>query len=144
MARPVSLTFDQDFPYASSPGLAGPVPVAVVVLERIDRTARIPPQTGLVDSGSAASIFFPEHAQALGLEVRGGRAEDLRTAGGDVLRVWHHPLRINCGRFSMEGDVAFTDEKRFPIPIIGRSPFFESLIVAISDRRRRVWLGQAT
>ena len=143
MARPVSLIFEQDFSYGSSPDLSGPQPVAVVVLETIDRTGRIPPQTGLVDSGAAFSIFFPEHAETLGLEVRQGKAEDLRTAGGGLLRVWHHPLRTNCGRFSMEGEVAFTEEKQFPIPIIGRSPFFESLIVGMNDRRRRVWLGSA-
>lgn len=91
----------------------------------------------LVDSGATFSIFRPEIANYLEVEIEKGKSIYLEGIGGRILGYMHTlPLRI--GEKSFTCKIVFSHEFTVSFNILGRNNFFLPFIISFAEKAQKV------
>ncbi|MCD6220409.1 retroviral-like aspartic protease [Candidatus Calescamantes bacterium] len=90
----------------------------------------------LVDSGATFSIFRPEIANYLGIEIEKGKPIYLEGIGGRILG-YMHTLPLRLGEKSFTCKIVFSHEFTISFNILGRDNFFFRLQSVLLRKLRK-------
>ena len=127
------------FPYFEKDGQW--LPVIEVTLRRA-RQHELKVQA-LVDSGASFSVFHPEVAQYLGINIERGKKIFLTGIGGRILG-YIHALSITVGGKTFRCRVVFSPEFTVSFNLLGRDDFFLPFIISFSEKEREVILEETS
>ena len=117
----------REFPYIREKGRYLPmVPVSVGNLFQT---------YAIVDSGAEISLFRPEIANLLGLQIEKGERIDLTGIGGRIV-VYKHIVPLTVADWKLECRIAFSYEFTASVNILGRNNFFHFFLVKFDELRR--------
>lgn len=111
-------------------------PVAEVVLRHASKEITI---KALVDSGASFSVFHPEIAEYLGVNVKRGRKIYLSGIGGRILG-YFHTLKLKLGDKSFRCKIVFSPEFKVSFNLLGRDNFFWPFTISFIEKKRRIIL----
>lgn len=139
------------FPYRpllgheEQPGFPNSFPAVVVRLVNQQDKERYRDVVAVIDSGARVSVFDPEIAIHLGLDLGQQESEDyLITTSGERVRVWYHSVDIQLGEALdlikiQSCQVAFP-ETRLRRNLLGRPDFFHALQIGFNERAGEIYL----
>jgi hypothetical protein len=91
----------------------------------------------LIDSGATFSLFRPEIADYLGIEVSSGRSLYFYGIKGKIFGYLHKiPVKVNQKRFDCY--IAFSPELEVPFNILGRNNFFFPFLITFNEKHQTV------
>ena len=93
-----------------------------------------------LDTGSKFCIFQPSYARWLGLNLREGIPERIRTATGSFT-AYGHEVRLMIGDLAWSATVYFAEPEEFPINVVGRIGFLDHLQIGLIDYEQLLYLG---
>lgn len=91
-----------------------------------------------VDSGATYSIFKPEMAEILGLELEKGEKVYVTVGDGSLITVYLHKVRIDLAGKKIEATIGFSKQLGIGFNIIGRKDIFEKFIIAFDEKGKQV------
>ena len=109
-------------------------PVVDVELKGKNKTLIV---KALVDSGATFSIFRPEIADYLGIEIEKGKSIYLEGIGGRILG-YMHSLPLKLGERTFTCKLIFSQEFTVSFNLLGRDNFFLPLIVSFAEKDHKV------
>lgn len=86
----------------------------------------------LVDSGADICIFNSEVGEALGVDVKQGKAREVFGVGGKASVYYLHKVKIGVGGWEYDIEADFMPDvagRVMPYGIVGQKGFFENFIV---------------
>ena len=93
-----------------------------------------------LDCGSKFCVFQPHHAQMLGLDLKSGIPERIRTAAGSF-PAYGHEITLTVGELEWQTTVYFAEPEDFPINVVGRIGFLDHSQVGLVDYEQKLYLG---
>lgn len=93
----------------------------------------------LVDSGASISLFKPEIAIQLGIEVEKGKEILLEGISGKI-SIYLHRVSFQVGEKRFVATVGFSEEYVASFNLIGRKDFFANFLITFDEGRRKVKL----
>ncbi len=93
----------------------------------------------LVDSGANISIFHPDLASRLGLKINKGKPIDLTGVGGRI-KAYLHSMELEIGSERFMTHVAFSEDFKVSLNILGRRGVFEHFRITFNERQKQVIL----
>ena len=122
----------QDFPYLQKGKQS--FPVVDIELKAGTKSLTV---KALVDSGATFSIFRPEIAEYLGIEIEKGKLIYLEGLGGRILGYIHKmPVKIVDKTFVCK--LVFSREFNVSFNLLGRDNFFSPFIISFVERLQKV------
>ena len=97
------------------------------------------PLEALIDAGSTASIFKPEVAEALSIDLERCRRIVLRGIGGTIT-AYVQRVVLKIGGKDIDTEVTFSKEMDVKINILGREGVFDNFEVCYNDKDKKVKL----
>ena len=97
----------------------------------------------LMDSGANISIFHPDLAFRLRLKINKGSPIDLTGVGGRI-RAYIHPLELEIGSRRFITYVAFSEDFKVSLNILGRRDVFEQFRITFDERKKQIVLTDWT
>jgi len=119
--------------------MGGVQPAAEVILYNHDLSTNA---VGVFDSGSAFTVFSPEHAALIGIDdVTVGNAQRISTLGGGLFDIYLFDLEIElrAAGIRFAGQIGFF-AGRAPRNILGRSVIFASFEIGFHERGSQIYL----
>lgn len=92
-----------------------------------------------LDTGSKFCVFQPSYARWLGLNLRSGVPERIRTATGSFT-AYGHEVRLIIGDLDWSATVYFAEPEEFPINVVGRVGFLDHLRIGLLDYEQLLYL----
>jgi len=92
----------------------------------------------LIDSGASFSIFRPEIAEYLGIQIEKGKQVYLEGIGGRILG-YIHEVRVSidkCNFFKCK--IVFSREFHVSFNLLGRDNFFKQFIISFHEKDQNV------
>ena len=120
------------FPYSSWQGQF--LPLIPVYISTVDFSIE-----ALVDSGANISIFHSDIASRLNLKVRKGASLVLTGVGGQI-KVYIHRLELEIAGRRFIARVAFSEDFRVNLNILGRTDVFEQFRITFDEIRKQLIL----
>lgn len=93
----------------------------------------------LVDSGASISLFKPEIATQLGIEVEKGKEILLEGISGKI-SIYLHQVLLQVGKIRFVATIGFSEEYTASFNLIGRKDFFHQFSITFDETRRRIKL----
>jgi hypothetical protein len=93
-----------------------------------------------LDTGSKFCVFQPGWATWLGLDLRSGIPERIRTAAGSF-PAYGHEVTLMVGDLEWQTTVFFAEPEDFPINVVGRIGFLDHLQIGLIDYEQQLYLG---
>jgi len=122
----------QEFPYLKKGKQS--FPVVDVELKGKTRSLIV---KALVDSGATFSIFRPEIADYLDIEIEKGKSIYLEGIGGRILGYLHKlPLKIVGKTFLCK--LVFSEEFTVSFNLLGRDNFFLPFVITFAEKVQKV------
>jgi len=122
----------QDFPYLQKGKQS--FPVVDIELKTGKKSLMV---KALVDSGATFSIFRPEIAEYLGIEIEKGKSIYLEGIGGRILGYIHKlPVRIVDKTFTCK--LVFSREFTISFNLLGRDNFFFPFTISFVEKLQKV------
>lgn len=87
-----------------------------------------------VDSGAYYSIFTPEWARRLGIQIRSGQREQVMVGNGQIISIYLHCLGMRIGDEHFSATVGFSEELGIGFNLLGRATVFGELMFCFNDR----------
>jgi len=106
------------------------VPITLIDKEVLETFA-------LLDSGASISIFRPEIAYQLGVEIESGEAITSEGISGRIT-VYLHNIKVEFEGFSFLCKIGFSEEYTASFNLLGRDNFFEQFLITFDERSRKV------
>lgn len=122
----------REFSYFEKDGQFFPIVEVILRHKRKGLTIK-----ALVDSGASFSIFRPEIAEELGIEVEKGKKIYLTGIGGRILGYLHN-LTLAVGGKTFLCKIAFSPEFTVSFNLLGRDNFFLPFVISFWERNRKV------
>ncbi len=97
----------------------------------------------LVDSGADFCIFNAEVGEALGLDIKKGKMQQVFGVGGKVALYYLHKVNIEVGKKSFEIEAGFMPDvagRMMPYGLVGQRGFFENFIVKFDLKKEEIEL----
>lgn len=91
-----------------------------------------------VDSGATYSIFHPDVAARLGVEMSSGRRVAATVGDGKTIGVFLHKMPVNFQGREFHATIGFSDGLKVGFNLLGREDIFRIFRVCFSDRHREV------
>jgi len=91
----------------------------------------------LIDSGASFSVFRPEIAQELGLNLERGRKIYLTGIGGRILG-YLHKVSVSVGNKNFLCKIIFSPEFNVSFNLLGRDNFFMPFIISFFEKNRKI------
>jgi len=123
------------FPYQYLRGRYSPV-VRVALFHDHAQTA----DRAYVDSGATYSIFDPEIAERLGINLRSGKTASVVSLEGQSFPVYLHPVGLRIGEFHIRAEIGFSEHLRIGFNLLGRHSVFDQLQFCFNDRAHELTL----
>lgn len=89
----------------------------------------------LVDSGASFSVFRPEIAEYLGIDIEKGEVLYLEGIGGRILGYMHW-ARVLVGKKKFTCKIIFSREFTVSLNIIGRDNFFNYFKITFNEQKK--------
>ena len=124
-----------EFPYLQKDGQG--FPVIQVTLHA--RSKEITVQA-LVDSGASFSVFRPEIAEYLGIQIERGKQVYLTGIGGRILG-YMHKVSATAGEKTFRCKIVFSKEFTVSFNLLGRDNFFMPFVVSFFEREKKTVLA---
>ena len=110
-------------------------PMIPIVVKDIETAA-------LIDSGASVSLFRPDLAYDLGIEIETGDKIILEGVGGRIVAYLHEvPVSIESYNFNCK--IGFSVEYTASLNLIGRDNFFEHFLISFNESNRKLMLELA-
>jgi hypothetical protein len=93
-----------------------------------------------VDTGSKFCIFQPRYASLLGLDLKAGLRETIRTAAGHFI-AFVHEVTLIVSDIEWDTVVYFAEMENFPVNVVGRVRFLDHLQFGLVDYEQLLYLG---
>lgn len=100
---------------------------------KIFKDAKFLPTIALVDSGATISIFRPDIAKYLGIDIETGKEIFLSGVGGRI-RGYIHKLEVNTGGKKFFLPIVFSQEYHVSFNLLGRNTFFENFLITFDEK----------
>lgn len=95
----------------------------------------------LIDSGASCSLFQPEIANYLGIQVNVGRKLYFQGIKGKIIGYLHQiPMRLNHRKFDCY--IAFSNELDVPFNILGRNNFFLLFLITFNEKDQKILIEE--
>jgi len=118
------------FPYIKKGEVFYPV-VDLTVLGKVKSLS----VSALIDSGASFSIFRPEIAEYLDIDIEKGKSLFLEGVGGRILGYLHRiPVKVGDRRFVCK--IIFSREFTVSFNLIGRDNFFQKFLITFAEAER--------
>lgn len=122
------------FSYQKTEGQWYPiVPVTLVYQTKFVVTS------GLVDSGANISLFRPEVAAALSIQIKKGKEIELRGLGGKV-KGYLHKIDFLVAGVSFRSELVFLEKEMVNFNLLGRKGFFERFQIHFDETSKNLSL----
>lgn len=95
--------------------------------------------SGLVDSGANISLFRPEVAEALNIQIKKGREIELKGLGGKV-KGYVHKVDFLIAGVSFKSEIAFLEKETVNFNLLGRKGFFERFHIHFEEASKSLSL----
>lgn len=118
-------------PYSHVGGLDYPL-VPITLNDKITTLA-------LIDSGASFSVFKPEVAKGLGIDIEKGKKLKIGSIQGGI-SLYIHKIRVEVAGHSFTCKIGFSPAHVAAINILGRDNFFREFLVTFDDRKRNIIL----
>lgn len=89
---------------------------------------------GFVDTGATYSIFQPEEAERLGIDLTIGRRISVVVGDGKSIAVYLHRLKIKISSHEIFATIGFSKELKVDLNLIGRKDIFNNFKVCFNDK----------
>jgi hypothetical protein len=121
-----------EFPYLEKDGQY--FPIVEATLRKGKKLIRI---KALVDSGASFSVFRPEIAQELGIDLEKGKKIYLVGIGGRILG-YLHKVSLSLGNKNFLCKIVFSPEFNVSFNLLGRDNFFLPFIISFMEKKRKI------
>ena len=122
------------FPYVEKGGVFYPVVDFILFGKKTSLSV-----SALVDSGASFSIFRPEIAEYLEIDIENGKSFFLEGVGGRILGYLHNvPVQVGEKRFDCK--MVFSREFTVSFNLVGRNNFFQQFIVTFNEKQKQLIL----
>jgi len=91
----------------------------------------------LIDSGASFSVFRPEIAQELGLDLEKGKKIYLTGIGGRILG-YLHKVFVSVGNKNFLCQIIFSPEFNVSFNLLGRDNFFVPFIISFFEKNKKI------
>ena len=91
----------------------------------------------LVDSGASFSVFHPEIARELGIDLEKGKKIYLTGIGGRILG-YIHKVSVSIGNKDFICKIIFSPEFNVSFNLLGRDNFFIPFIISFLEKNKKV------
>lgn len=123
------------FPYLEKGGVFYPVVDFILFGEKTSLVI-----SALADSGASFSVFRPEIAEYLEIDIEKGKALFLEGVGGRILGYVHIvPVQIGETRFDCK--IVFSREFTVSFNLAGRDNFFQQFMITFDEKRKQLILS---
>lgn len=109
-------------------------PIAEVVLKKSRKEIRV---KALIDSGASFSVFHPEVAEYLDIQIERGKKIYLTGIGGRILG-YLHTLPLTLGMTTFPCKIIFSPEFTVSFNLLGRDNFFVPFIISFLEKKRKL------
>lgn len=123
-----------NFPYRKH--LSGCYPIVPLALAHKQKQVEV---YALIDSGATTSIFRPEVAEELDLEIEKGEEIYLTGVGGRI-KGYLHNLKIKVAGKEFISPIIFSYEYTVSLNLLGREGFFKNFLVVFDEKSGKVEL----
>jgi hypothetical protein len=97
--------------------------------------------SALVDSGASVSVFEPEVAKVIGIEIKKGKSLFIEGIGGKAKAFLHQiPIKFLQKEFNLK--IAFFEKPTLRINILGRDNFFLPFLITFKERVRKILVNE--
>lgn len=127
------LSFSERRSYAKESGITVPIVLSSDFTTRVQVRAKL-------DTGSDFCVFQPHHADALGLELKRGVVERIRTAAGSFV-AYGHEVTMTVLRLEWQATIYFAEPDNFPINVVGRLGFLDHIRLGLVDYDQVMYLA---
>ncbi|MEW6069785.1 MAG: retropepsin-like aspartic protease [Candidatus Thermoplasmatota archaeon] len=93
----------------------------------------------LIDSGSSISIFKPEVARQLNIDLEKGEKLLMEGVSGKI-SVYVHKIKIRVEDYEFTAKIAFSEEYTASLNILGRDSFFNHFLITFDENKRKIML----
>lgn len=93
----------------------------------------------LVDSGATISIFRPEVAEELGIQIEKGK-EIYSTGVGGRIKGYLHRLKIEAAGKKFVCPIIFSYEFTVSFNLLGREKFFKNFVIVFDEKKKKIRL----
>jgi len=114
-------------------------PIVEVVLKYAHQEINV---KALVDSGASFSVFRPEIAEELGINLEQGKKVYLTGIGGRILGYLHN-VSVRIGDKTFLCKIVFSPEFTVSFNLLGRDNFFSPFVVSFIEKNRQVVIKTA-
>jgi hypothetical protein len=121
-----------EFPYLEKDGQY--FPIVEVTLKKGKKIIGI---KALVDSGASFSVFRPEIAQELGIDIEKGKKIYLVGIGGRILG-YLHKVSLTVGNKNFLCKIIFSSEYNVSFNLLGRDNFFLPFVISFFEKKRKI------
>jgi len=91
-----------------------------------------------VDSGATYTIFGPDNAEILGINLRSGRKIMIRVGDGKLIPVYLHKLPVQFSGQQFNATIGFSESLGVGFNILGRISFFDRFRICFNDKQGMV------
>lgn len=110
-----------------------------VIPLKIFRGKKFLPTIALVDSGATISIFRPDIAKYLGIEIETGKEIFLGGVGGRI-KGYVHNLETIVGNKKLLLPMVFSSEYHVSFNLLGRNTFFNNFRIIFDEKNKKIKL----
>ena len=110
-----------------------------VIPLKLSFQGRVADTSALIDSGATISIFRPEVAEQLGIEIETGNKVFLGGVGGRI-KGFIHTLKMEISGKEFACPIVFSYEYTVSFNLLGRDSFFEQFCITFDEKNRKVKL----
>lgn len=89
-----------------------------------------------VDSGATYSIFKPEIAEILALELDTGEKVYVTVGDGSLITVYLHNVEIQIAGKTFTATIGFSKQLGIGFNILGRKDIFENFVVTFNEKEK--------
>lgn len=127
------LTFSNRFDYGADDDIVLPITLSSDLATRILVRPKL-------DTGSTFCVFQQLYADLLGLDLKRGISQIIRTATGSFAARGHE-ITLTVGQLEWQAVVYFAEDETFPVNVVGRRGFLDRLRAGLVDYEQLLYLG---
>lgn len=92
---------------------------------------------GLIDSGASISVFKPDVASLLGIEIEKGEKKDLIGVGGRI-KGYLHKLSLRIANKKITAPIIFSKEFEASFNLLGRQNVFDKFKITFEEKKKLI------
>ena len=96
-----------------------------------------------VDSGASYSVFKPEIAEILGIEMDRGEKILVKVGDGSLITVYLHKVEIDLADKVFSATIGFSKQLGIGFNILGRKDIFDNFVVSFHEKEKYVEFTEA-